>query len=72
MDDPAKSPYPSGTPRRPYPANVKVVWQQQVYQAKRWTTGFAPDTQVAKPEETPWRLIGPVAAGASRQCRCRR
>ena len=63
VDDPAKSPYPVWDPTTPYPANVKVVWQQQVYQAKRWTTGFAPDTQVAKPEETPWRLIGPVAAG---------
>ncbi|MFM2437965.1 MAG: hypothetical protein RLZ55_782 [Actinomycetota bacterium] len=63
VDDPAKSPYPIWDPTTPYPVNVKVVWQQQVYQAKRWSTGFAPDTQVAKQEETPWRLVGPVAPG---------
>ena len=48
-----------------YPVNTKVVWHQQVYQAKRWTSGFAPDTQVAKPEDTPWRLLGPVLPGES-------
>ncbi|MDQ1248724.1 MAG: chitinase [Actinomycetota bacterium] len=63
LDDPATSPYPIWDPTTPYPVNVKVVWQQNVYQAKRWSTGFAPDTQVARPEETPWRLIGPVAPG---------
>lgn len=62
VDDPDKSPYPIWDPATPYPVDTKVVWKQQVYQAKRWSTGFAPDTQVSRPEETPWRLIGPVAA----------
>ncbi len=66
VDDPALSPYPIWDPETPYPANVKVTWHQQVYQAKRWSTGFAPDTQVEKPEQTPWRLVGPVRPGGEK------
>lgn len=62
-DDPYKSPYPVWEASTAYSIGSKVVWQQQVYQAKRWATGFPPDTQVERLEETPWQLLGPVMQG---------
>ncbi len=63
VDDPATSPYPIWDPLGTYPAGTKVVWRQQVYQAKWYTSGFAPDTPVATQYDTPWTLIGPVLPG---------
>ena len=63
VDDPATSPYPIWDPFGTYPAGSKVVWKKEVYQAKWWTSGFAPDTPVASQYDTPWTLIGPVLPG---------
>lgn len=60
VDDITTSPYVIWDPAVSYPVNTKVVWHKQVYEAKKWTSGFAPDTQVARPQDTPWLLIGPV------------
>ena len=63
VDDPATSPYPIWDPLGTYPGGTKTVWQQRVYQAKWWTSGFAPDTPVPTADDTPWMLIGPVLPG---------
>lgn len=63
IDDPATSPFPIWDPLGTYPAGSKVVWRQKVYEAKWWTSGFAPDTPVSSPGDTPWLLIGPVLPG---------
>ncbi|MBC7550174.1 MAG: hypothetical protein H7269_04610 [Cellulomonas sp.] len=34
-----------------------------MFQARFWTTGFAPDTPVASVESSPWSLLGPVLPG---------
>lgn len=62
-DDPAHSPFPIWDPLGTYPAGVKVVWHHGVYQARYWTTGFAPDTPVANERDSPWVLVGPVLPG---------
>ena len=46
-DDPATSPFPIWDSLGRYPAGTKVVWHQQVFKARYWTTGFTPDTSVA-------------------------
>jgi chitinase len=63
VDDPAHSPFPIWDPLGTYPADTKVVWKKQVYQAKWWTSGFAPDTPVTSAYDTPWTLLGPVLPG---------
>ncbi|MDA8437092.1 MAG: hypothetical protein M0Z98_14045 [Actinomycetales bacterium] len=63
VDDPAHSPFPIWDPLGTYPAGVKVVWHHGVYQARYWTTGFAPDTPVASERDSPWMLVGPVLPG---------
>lgn len=63
VDDPAKSPYPIWDPLGEYPAGTKIVWRQQVYSARFWTSGFAPDTAVASAYDSPWTLLGPVLPG---------
>jgi chitinase len=63
VDDPAKSPYPIWEPLGTYPAGTKIVWRKNVYEARYWTSGFAPDTEVANPYDTPWTLLGPVMPG---------
>lgn len=62
-DDPATSPFPVWDPVGTYPGGTKVVWQRQVYQARYWTSGFAPDTPVATAADSPWTLVGPVLPG---------
>jgi len=62
-DDPATSPYPIWDSAGEYPAGTKTVWKRQVYQAKWWTKGFAPDTNVVQSYDSPWRLVGPVLPG---------
>ena len=60
VDDPAHSPFPIWDPLGQYPAGTRIVWQHKVYQARYWTSGFAPDTPVASAQDSPWTLLGPV------------
>ena len=63
VDDPATSPYPIWNADGQYPANTKIVWHHNVYEAKWWTQGDVPDSPVTNPADTPWTLIGPVLPG---------
>ncbi|MCB2413775.1 glycosyl hydrolase family 18 [Demequina sp. TTPB684] len=63
VDDPATSPYPVWDPLGTYPAGTKIVWRKQVYEARFWTSGFAPDAVVSNPLDSPWTLLGPVLPG---------
>ncbi len=63
VDDPAHSPFPIWDPLGNYPAGTKVVWHHQVFAARYWTTGVAPDVQVANAKDSPWTLVGPVLPG---------
>jgi chitinase len=60
VDDPAHSPFPIWDPLGAYSGATKIVWHHQVFQARYWTTGFAPDTPVTNAQESPWTLVGPV------------
>lgn len=62
-DDPAHSPFPIWDPLGAYPGGTKTVWHHNVYQARYWTSGFAPDTPVATATDSPWTLVGPVLPG---------
>ena len=59
-DDPARSPYPIWSPKQMYRTGYKVVWHGNVYEAKWFSQGSAPDAPAQNPWETPWRLVGPV------------
>ncbi|GAA4381361.1 chitinase [Paeniglutamicibacter cryotolerans] len=63
VDDPAKSPYPIWNVQAAYPKAERIVWRGNVYEAKWWTQGDAPDAPVAEAASTPWLLIGPVLPG---------
>jgi chitinase len=63
VDDPATSPYPIWDPLGTYPGGTKIVWRHNVYEARYWNTGFAPDTPVGNPYDSPWTLLGPVLPG---------
>ncbi|MBD3784709.1 MAG: glycosyl hydrolase family 18 [Micrococcales bacterium] len=63
VDDPAHSPFPVWDPLGRYPGGTKIVWHRQVYLARYWTTGVAPDMPVANPADSPWTLVGPVLPG---------
>ncbi|MGV8978536.1 MAG: chitinase [Cellulomonas sp.] len=63
VDDPAHSPYPIWDTLGTYPAGTRIVWHKQVYQARYWTSGYAPDTAVTNAQDTPWTLLGPVLPG---------
>lgn len=67
VDDPKTSPFPIWDPLGTYPGGTKVVWRQQVYEARYWTSGVAPDTPVANQWDSPWTLIGPVLPGDTPQ-----
>lgn len=62
-DDPATAPYPIWQPSETYETGYKVVWQGEVYQAKWFNGGQAPDTPVQYAYQTPWLLVGPVLPG---------
>jgi chitinase len=62
-DDPAHSPFPIWDPYGTYDAGTKTVWHHQVFQAKYWTSGVAPDAPSATPGGSPWMLLGPVQPG---------
>ena len=61
-DDPDTSPYAVWSETTSYPADTKVVWHRNVYEAKWWTEGDQPD-QAAESGAQPWRLLGPVLPG---------
>ncbi len=62
-DDPARSPFPIWDPLGTYERGTKIVWNRNVYEARYWTSGFAPDTPVTLATDSPWMLIGPVLPG---------
>ena len=63
-DNPATSPYPIWQPTAMYVAGYKVVWHRNIYQAKWFSQGAAPDAPVQSNAQAPWLLMGPVLAGA--------
>jgi chitinase len=63
VDDPEHSPFPIWDPLGTYPAGTRIVWRQQVYEARYWTSGFAPDTPVDQATDSPWTVLGPVLPG---------
>ena len=64
-DDPGTSPYPIWQATLGYDGGYKVVWHREIYQARWWSEGTAPDATSATGSASPWLLIGPVAAGAT-------
>ncbi len=63
IDDPATSPYPVWSPANAYRTGDRVVWHQNVYVTKWWTSGDVPDDPTVSEDVSPWRLVGPVLAG---------
>ncbi len=63
VDDPARSPFPIWDPLGRYPGGTKIVWHHQVFVARYWTTGVAPDMPVPTAGDSPWTLVGPVLPG---------
>ena len=63
VDDPATSPYPIWNENTTYLAKTKIVWHQNVYEAKWWTKGDLPDNPVLDAFQASWTLIGPVLPG---------
>ncbi|WP_430869123.1 chitinase [Demequina aurantiaca] len=62
-DDPETSPFPIWDPLGTYPTGTMIVWHHNVYEARYWTSGVAPDTQAAVVGDLPWILVGPVLPG---------
>lgn len=62
-DNPKTSPYQIWSADGSYLKGTKVVWHQNVYEAKWWTKGDLPDSPVLQTWQSPWDLIGPVLAG---------
>jgi chitinase len=62
-DDPEASPYPIWTEDEAYQAGDRVVWRQNVYAAKWWTSGELPDDPTIDESASAWTLIGPVLPG---------
>jgi chitinase len=60
IDDPATAPYPIWDGDDGFQTGDKTVWRGNVYEAKWWNEGQAPDAPVINEWETPWRLVGPV------------
>ncbi|ACO84629.1 putative mucin/carbohydrate-binding domain-containing protein [Clostridium botulinum] len=56
-DEINKSPENEWNPNKSYNAGDKVSYKEKTYKAKWWSQGFAPDTKVQNPWETPWELI---------------
>lgn len=63
VDDPAASPYPIWSPGQAYETGYKVVWRRNVYEAKWFSQGQAPDQPVPSGAPSPWSLLGPVLPG---------
>ncbi|APQ97147.1 putative mucin/carbohydrate-binding domain-containing protein [Clostridium botulinum] len=56
-DEINKSPENEWDPSKSYNTGDKVSYKGKTYKAKWWSHGFAPDTKVQNPWETPWELI---------------
>ncbi|NFK79214.1 enhancing factor [Clostridium botulinum] len=56
-DEINKSPENEWNPSKSYNTGDKVSYKGKIYKAKWWSKGFAPDTKVQNPWETPWELI---------------
>jgi chitinase len=63
VDNPETSPYPVWNEEAAYVEDDRIVWRGNVYEAKWWTQGDAPDAPVAASESAPWTLVGPVLPG---------
>jgi chitinase len=64
VDRPADSPYPIWQATAAYNTSYKVVWHRDIYQAKWWTQGAAPDAISSATTPSAWQLIGPVGPNA--------
>jgi chitinase len=64
VDRPSESPYPIWQAAGAYVSGYKVVWHRDIYQAKWWTEGYAPDAASSATAPSPWQLIGPVGPHA--------
>src|SRR6202020_1027757 len=63
-DNVAASPYPIWQATGGYVAGYKIVWHHNIYQAKWFSQGSAPDAPAQGTTPNPWLLIGPVSVGA--------
>ncbi|GGL43995.1 glycosyl hydrolase family 18 [Phycicoccus endophyticus] len=63
VDDPQTSPYPVWDTDLVYLKGQRVVWRQNVYVAKWWSSGDEPDDPTVEAAASPWRLVGPVLPG---------
>jgi cellulose synthase/poly-beta-1,6-N-acetylglucosamine synthase-like glycosyltransferase/chitodextrinase len=61
--NPADAPYPQWSAGAAYPCGYRVVEDGEIYQARWYSTGEDPQTQVQYPWQTPWQLLGPVLPG---------
>ena len=61
--NPADAPYPQWSADAGYPSGYKVVEDGEIYQARWYSTGEDPQTQVQYSWQTPWQLLGPVRPG---------
>jgi cellulose synthase/poly-beta-1,6-N-acetylglucosamine synthase-like glycosyltransferase/chitodextrinase len=61
--NPADAPYPQWSADAGYPSGYKVVEDGEIYQARWYSTGEDPQTQVQYSWQTPWQLLGPVLPG---------
>lgn len=62
-DDPESSPYAIWDPDQIYLEDQRVVWKQNVYVAKWWTSDDIPDDPTIEASASAWRLVGPVLPG---------
>ncbi|MFD4705083.1 chitinase [Gottfriedia sp. NPDC058432] len=62
-DDPKTSPYEIWNESTTYLKGTRVVWKHNVYRAKWWTKGDAPDAPILDENTIPWELVGPVLPG---------
>src|SRR5205807_10441753 len=62
-DNPAASPYPVWQASDGYVAGYKVVWHRNIYQAKWFSQGSAPDEPAQGTSPNQWLLLGTMMAG---------
>ncbi|TYL55067.1 glycosyl hydrolase family 18 [Nocardioides sp. BGMRC 2183] len=62
-DDPATSPYQIWNEEQVYLEGERVVWHQNVYVARWWTSGDVPDDPTVAEGASAWQLLGPVLPG---------
>ncbi|WP_141015096.1 chitinase [Nocardioides sambongensis] len=62
-DDPATSPYQIWNEEQVYLEGERVVWHQNVYVARWWSSGDVPDDPTVAEGASAWQLLGPVLPG---------